>query len=781
MSAPPPPPPHGGGPKSSGLPPGKYDIFVIPEHSAGAGFLYLPSMRPNINSFAAGFASALILVVVCQSMAPAFRTWWENFHGLGNMAMAMMVIGVGFGAWSLGRIQQDARSSGNGSGTSGGYYNPGGFGGSTSNSAPNTGGPPPPRHSNGPAPPPHTDPPPQPPPQQDRPKSTWDGPPPPPPPQPDPRPRPQPPPQPPPQTPPQTPPPKAQPRQPPTPQSNNAEPPPKSKGSWEKAREEIRRKEEERKAKEAEQKRRDDAARRLAELRAREAKERLEREKEREWREREAKERRERLEAEKRAKDLSEKLEHERRERERLEREAKEGREARAAQSFREAREAKEALEREAVKQKEAREREELKQREAQEREEKRKKEAQEREERRKRLQQQRDVLRKREADESKAREELKKKQEQDKTEAELLASRKGSSYAFSGVGEKTSMWPNGRPAVPAQSTASSSTPRNPPPPSSAASNGNRRPVPPPASTTAWKSSTTKQSNPKSNLSKDEDAHSHRPYDKAKRPQHKKSTSSLTGSEASFAYSQTTAQTSAPPSARGPYSTKDPDKIVISAVYLFMNQYAKTPASQLISGIGSVTDGLILRITTEGLFIDDDVRGVPQREWDVKAWTLKHVEVWCPPHCLNNASTSTPARGPKSNPLFKMGASRDRDRGVNKPLTGDEADVYLTEMLRSCKDCCQLGLCERKYRDTNIPSPTGQTGEWKSKGLHVLRATVRDQEGKRYLFVIDEEESWKVAVGVQRLRRGTQVRQLGVSGMTPSDARGTLEMLGWDG
>src|SRR5213078_4093472 len=87
-----------------------------------------------------------------------------------------------------------------------------------------------------------------------------------------------------------------------------------------------------------------------------------------------------------------------------------------------------------------------------------------------------------------------------------------------------------------------------------------------------------------------------------------------------------TSRTTPPPSHRGPYTTKDPDKIVIKAVYSFNNAFMKTPTSQLVSGVGSVTDGLILRITTEGLFIDDDVRGVPQREWDVKAWTMKLVE-----------------------------------------------------------------------------------------------------------------------------------------------------------
>ncbi|KAM5351203.1 hypothetical protein ACJ41O_003926 [Fusarium nematophilum] len=805
MSTPPPPPPHGGVPKGSGLPPGKYDIFVIPEHSAGGGFLYLPSMQPNVNSFAAGFASALILVVVCQTMAPAFRTWWEGFHGLGNMAMGMLVIGVGFGAWSLGRFQhQERKTPGQDSGN---WGHDGSAGWGSGFRSANAGSPPPPPpHGSAPPPPPHNDPPPRPPPQHDGPKTSWQGSPktetpPPPPPQSDPRPPPppraesqppRPPPQarpPPPQTPPETPPPKSKhkPRESsPPPKSRPQTPPPapkprpepeaspapkpskaetpKQKGSWEKAREEMRKKEEERKAKEAEQKRREDAARRLAELRARDAKERQEREKERERKEREARERKERLEAELRTKELAEKLEHERKERERLEKEAKEARE-REEQRLKEAREVeekkkREAEEREARRKKYLAEREAQRKKEAEEaklREEQRKqkeleeKKEKEREERRKELERQRER-------EKKEREELDKQREKAKAEEEPVSSRQGTSYAYSGVGERMSMWPNGRPPAPAQSTTSSSASRKPPP--SAASSARK----PPPSTTA-----------KSGVSTE---NSYRPYDK--QPQHKKSASSI-GSESSWAASQTTGRTSPPPSVRsGPYSTKDPDKIVISGVYLFMNQFSKTPASQLISGVGTVTDGLILRITTEGLFIDDDVRSVPQREWDVKAWTLKQVEVWCPPHCLNSSSSPSPAPGTKANPLLhKMAASRARDRGATKALTGDEADVYLTEMLRACKSCCRLGLCDRTFRDTNIPSSTGQTGQWKAKGLHLLRATVKNQEGKRYLFVIDESESWKVSVGLQRLRRGTQVRQLGVSGIPAAEARGTLEMLGW--
>jgi hypothetical protein len=122
-------------------------------------------------------------------------------------------------------------------------------------------------------------------------------------------------------------------------------------------------------------------------------------------------------------------------------------------------------------------------------------------------------------------------------------------------------------------------------------------------------------------------AYSFRPYD---RPKHKANSGASVYSESSYAPSQSTARTTPPPSFTGPYSTKDPDKIVIRGVFSFNNAFMRTPIAQLISGQKPVTDGLILRITTEGLFIDDDRRNEAQREWDVKAWTMKLAEVWCP-------------------------------------------------------------------------------------------------------------------------------------------------------
>ncbi|PVH85074.1 hypothetical protein DL98DRAFT_568678 [Cadophora sp. DSE1049] len=590
---PPPPPPHGENPKSSGLPNGKYDIFIIPEHSAGSGFLYLPSLKPNVNSFAAGFASALILVVVGSALAPAVQAWWNSVKGAGGAGMIMLMLAVGVGAWALGRIQTDGGPGPGGGGTSGPSSNSGPHPNAHSSS-----------HSNGYAgPPPGTGPMPGagpmpgggaggPMPGGPKP-SSW-----------------------------QRPPPGATSAAgggspggsgPNTSTNGSAGAGGAARSAWEKAREETKKKQEENRAREAEKKRKEELEKRLREAREKEA------------REREARE------AKKREEDT---------------RQARQKAEEDAREAKKKADEAKKRAEETQERDKKRREEEALdKKRRDLEILEKRLKDARERE----------------------ARERL--AREQKKKDDEEASKPRGSTYAFSAVGEKTNPWPRGRPVTP--------EPPRPNPPSPT-----KRPPPPTARTYR---------------DAEEDTHSYRPYDKPKKPmQHKKSLSSLY-SESSYAASHSTSRTTPPPSHRGPYSTKDPDKIVIKAVYSFNNAFLRTPTSQLVSGVGPVTDGLILRITTEGLFIDDDVRGVPQREWDVKAWTMKLVE----------------------------------------------------------------------------------TGELKTARLHVLRASIRDQEGKKYVFVVPEEESWKVAIGLQRLRKGTQVRALGVSGMSAGDARSTLENLGW--
>ena len=611
-------------------------------------------MKPNTNSFAAGFASALILVVIGSALTPAVQSWWNSVKGSGGMGMILLILAVGVGAWALGRTQTDGPGPGGGP------------------SASSEGGPQSSDHSssqNGYTAGGASQPPPRSGPQAgaagasaggQRPTGGW--------------------------------------QRGPTSgaQTHSTGAEGAAKGAWERAREETKHREEERKAREAAQKRKEELEKKLREAR------------EKETREREARERRQ---TEANTKSQA-------------------GQESEADKA--------KNLQREKDKEKA--------------------KMWEERKEETKRAQLERERLRKENGESAHAR---------------------GSSYAFSAMGEKTNPWPMGRPGSP---TANRSQPSSP----------TKRPPAPTA---------------KTYRGTDDDAYSFRPYDKPKRPVHKATASSVY-SESSYAASHSTSQTSPPPSQRGPYTSKDPNKIVIKAVYSFNNAFLKTPTSQLVSGVGSVTDGLILRITTEGLFIDDDVRGVPQREWDVKAWTMKLVEVWCPSFRQGPAGNSTSARNFASSDKTKFNPVR-RLWGLDKDKTAsaEETDALLVDMLQLCNSNCRSraasslssaasdAMSDSAYgssssspsasasrprkQKTNNNGVAFQTGELKTSRLHVLRASIRDQDGKKYVFIIDDVESWKVAIGLQRLRKGTQVRALGVSGMSTADARGVVEGLGW--
>lgn len=64
-------------------------------------------------------------------------------------------------------------------------------------------------------------------------------------------------------------------------------------------------------------------------------------------------------------------------------------------------------------------------------------------------------------------------------------------------------------------------------------------------------------------------------------------------------------------------------------------------------------------------------------------------------------------------------------------------------------------------------------------GMHVLRATIREQDGRKYVFILSQSEGWKVAVGLQRLRRGSLVQAMGVAGLPQNEAKAILENLGF--
>ena len=287
---------------------------------------------------------------------------------------------------------------------------------------------------------------------------------------------------------------------------------------------------------------------------------------------------------------------------------------------------------------------------------------------------------------------------------------------------------------------------------------------------------------PSARTEDEDDAYSFRPYDRQRGP-HKANSAASMYSESSYAPSQTTVRTTPPPSFTGPYSTKDPDKIVIKGVYSFTNAFMRTPVSQLLSGKPPVTDGLILRITTEGLFIDDDRRGVAQREWDVKAWTIKLAEVWCP----SIPRDSKPSPRKPSN-IFAAAAARQASYGSHSEI---ESNAFVTKWLHHCDQVCPktktASLLREAARSSTIYSPgtessvTDQTVEQSCEmgGFHIMRASIRDQEGKKYVFVLSQGEGWKVAVGLQRLRRGTQVRAMGVAGLPMNEAKALLQNLGY--
>ncbi|KAI9866738.1 MAG: hypothetical protein M1813_000680 [Trichoglossum hirsutum] len=729
---PPPPPPHGASPKSSGLPPGNYDIFIIPPHSSGSGFLYLPSLQPQRNSFLAGVGCTLGAVLVLQIVTPVLREWLATILATGGSGVAMLVLAVGIAGWAWGRTQfeppaPDPGGRGFGGGNASGgpeqtnrnppsgnpgeqsRDNPGDATGTAPGGA--SGGPP---GGAGARPKPTW--------QQRRNSGSegsgaggggttrggWSG----------------------------------------TGRTGETSGGPAGsgagtgRGGWEKAREETRRKEEERKRREDEKKRQEEERKRRDEedRRAKEAAERERWERAR-TREREARER--------------EAREKEAREREAREREARE----------KEARE-REAKEREA-REREARERREKEEKERQDRERQEREREKERQEKQKQEKEKRD--REKQERERREREQQEKAKQEKESEDKARKGKIATTYAVT-VGERTNPYIR-TPTMPGPSAFKA--PDTPPP----STNTRKANGPTVSSPTKPPSSPTKrnQASAKSYLGPDDDAYSFRPYDRPKQHLRKESSHSSVYSESSYAPSQSTSRTSPPPSQRGTYSTKDPDKIVIRAVYSFNNAFIKLPTAQLVSGVGSVTDGLILKITTEGLFIDDDVRGVPQREWDIKAWTMKTVEVWCPHFWASGASSGSSAPATGSTGHHRNPVRRLFSDGKDAP-TSEETDLLLETLLRLCKSNCSMtGPRGMRGRD---PNGTSQNGD--CNGLHVLRASIKDQEGKKYVFVLEEEEGWKVAVGLQQLRRGTQVRAMGVGRIGKEEARAILENLGWD-
>ena len=698
---PPPPPPHGENPhttegeyrKSSDLPQGNYDIFIVPPHSAGSGFLYLPSLQCNRNSFLAGVASTLLVVMAWVLVSPILKAWYIASIGSGSgMGMAVVALGLGVAGWAFGSAQSgSAGDKGNG-GARGGRF---GFNGSGGPGGPGNGGPNSNQNSsgagygqgknyggNGG--------------QRQQQGGNFGG--------------------------------QQRGNQYAGNQHSGGPPPNAENEKREKEEAERRAKEERAKEQQAKEERaREERAREAREERAkaeRAAKEaRAKEEAERDRAKEEAKrkeELRRKMDEFKRKRDAEAKEKEKKREREAMEKELKERREQlekeMAAAKAAAEKEARDRMEKEAA---EARERHAKAEAEAKAKAEKLEAEAKERAA----------------------------KAAAEKEAAAKEAAHKEAMARFAALKEAASKKYAEKKAQEAKKEAAA----KPPPKPASAGNPPRTPSP------------KKPPHPTANTAVEDDAYSFRPYDRPRRPY---AAATSVYSESSYAPSHSTARTTPPPSHRSSYSTKDPDKIVIQGVYAFNNAFMKTPIAQLVSGQGMITDGLVLRITTEGLFIDDDLRGIGQREWDVKAWTLKLAEVWCP---QVNAATS--AKSPSSNPFSFR-------RGNNVP-TNEESEAFLANFLKICKNTCRLASPSACFSPSAAGSAVNEGGKSDFRGLHVLRASLRDQEGKRYVFVLQDTEAWKVAIGLQRLRAGALVRALGVSAMPVPECKSMLSGLGY--
>ena len=672
---PPPPPPHGEKPntthgeyrKTSDLPEGNYDIFIIPPHSSGSGFLYLPSLQCHRNSFIAGSVSTLFVVLLWSMLSPILKVYTAAAGGGGAGSIGIALLGVGVGVAGLAFGASQAGSGGtsrNGGGRFGGGGSGAGGAGSQGQSAgagtnqskgAESGG----QNS-----------------QQQHGHGRNSG--------------------------------GSQGSQYTGNQHGTGAPPNGSNGDqkkengnadWDRAREETRRKEGLRQKMEEFKRKRDAEAREKQKQREHEAMDR------------ELRERKEKFEKEMAAA------------REAAAREARQ-------RAEREAAEARSKAEREAA---ETRARAE---KEAAEATAKAKKEAAEMKEREEKAAAK--AKAEREAAEKEAAAKAAAKKEAD---AKFAALKEAAAKKYAEKKAKDALEAAAKEAASRKETASNASA---PPP--------RSPSPKKPPSTGAKSTTTGQ----------EDPSSFKPYERVRRPYGGATSGSSAQSESSYTPSQSTSRTSPPPSNRGGYSTKDPDKIVISGVFPFNDNFIETPVAQLVSGQGMVTDGLVLRITTEGMFIDDDIRGIPQREWDTKAWTMKMVEVWCSQYAATPQARQTHSKS--SNPFRRSAAPGP---------TPEESDAFLMNLLKACKNTCRLGSpgCFSQ-NGSNIDNSL-------NSGLHVLRASFRDQDGKKYVFVLNETEGWKVAIGLQRLRRGTQVRALGVASMAVNDRRMLLENLGY--
>ncbi|KAF8470608.1 hypothetical protein BDZ91DRAFT_718510 [Kalaharituber pfeilii] len=139
---------------------------------------------------------------------------------------------------------------------------------------------------------------------------------------------------------------------------------------------------------------------------------------------------------------------------------------------------------------------------------------------------------------------------------------------------------------------------------------------------------------------------------------------------------------------------------------------------------------------------------------------LKSVEIFCP----NLTTTTVPKLERKKSRLRKVG-SRDSIATAVTNGTDDDGELFLDELICSCLSVCQgAGPQPKSSQHSSHPSPQ----QPKQLITHVLRAELRN--GRKFVFLVEGDDGWKIGVGLQRMRKGRALTE--GPGTTESPAQG---------
>ncbi|KAI5792491.1 hypothetical protein DFH27DRAFT_569124 [Peziza echinospora] len=142
---------------------------------------------------------------------------------------------------------------------------------------------------------------------------------------------------------------------------------------------------------------------------------------------------------------------------------------------------------------------------------------------------------------------------------------------------------------------------------------------------------------------------------------------------------------------------------------------------------------------------------------------LKSVEVYCPNYAPSPPRyTSTSPLDRRRSTRLRRSNSRDSIATSVSSQAGEEdpGEMFLDELICSCLSVCQGAGPQPKQQQQQVNSngrhnTTGLEAAAAAAqtvlGTHVLRAELRN--GRKFVFLVEGDEGWKVGVGLQRMRK----------------------------